>query len=150
MKKSTKTLITSALEKVLGMGISLALLLACSGQSEPNETLQEAQKYHLEALSVQKEVEVLIGTLRSNGKPGQADSLARVLESWEEGLVEVPGFEHEHHHDEHEGHHHHHKPAPPMTDASLLAYQKSTFEAIQGLKKDVEQLAATPNDGGTL
>ncbi|GAB2779405.1 hypothetical protein GCM10027275_23690 [Rhabdobacter roseus] len=118
---------------------------SCASHKEPNELLQEAHRYHVEAVTTQAEVEQLLGTLRSTGRGSEADSLAGVLEDWEEGLVEVPGFEHEHHHEGHEGHHHDHKPAPQMTDASLLDYQKSTLQAIQELKKDVEGRLAAPN-----
>jgi hypothetical protein len=53
-----------------------------------------------------------------------------LVELWEESVIEVPGFEHAHEHTEG----HEHKPAPQMTDESMLQYQRSAKEAIQSIR----------------
>ncbi|MGX5855045.1 hypothetical protein ACWKW6_15440 [Dyadobacter jiangsuensis] len=62
----------------------------------------------------------------------QLDSLKRLIGVWEENMIEVPGFAHAH---DHAHGAHEHKSAPPMTDESMLDYQRQSREAIVELKE---------------
>jgi len=124
----------------------LFLLNSCSDEKTKSKALIEANKVHLESVavheSVEKEIEEKKKSAAANNTSGillKLDSLHNLVELWEEGIIEVPGFEHEHHHGKGE-HHNEHKPVPQMTDESMLEYQRNTKVAIEELQKDLKEL----------
>jgi hypothetical protein len=122
----------------------LTILLAaaaCARQEEKSPQLIEANRLHLEAVEISKELESKLDSLSSHAESGvkksQIDSLKSLIEMWEENMIEVPGFAHAHDH----GHGaHEHKSAPPMTDESMLDYQRQSREAIIELKEAITKL----------
>jgi hypothetical protein len=122
----------------------LTILLAaaaCARQEEKSPQLIEANRLHLEAVEISKELESKLDSLSPHAESGvkksQIDSLKSLIEMWEENMIEVPGFAHAHDH----GHGaHEHKSAPPMTDESMLDYQRQSREAIIELKEAITKL----------
>jgi hypothetical protein len=110
----------------------------CRSDRQTSEVLIRANALHMEALATAEKVEHTLDSLRKS--PGNAnmgselDSLQKLLELWEEGMIEVPGFAHEHHHGSHA-----HKPAPQMTEASMLEYQANAREAVLQLEKQLNE-----------
>jgi hypothetical protein len=121
------------------------ILTACSNDKAKSDKLIEANKAHLESVAIHENVETglhvmkkLAETKRDSLRLQKLDSLQDLIELWEEGMIEVPGFEHEHHHEK--GGHHSHKPAPQMTDESMLEYQLNAKAAIEALQKDLKTI----------
>jgi len=122
----------------------LFLLNSCSNERTKSEALIEANKVHLESVALHERVEKEIEEKKKSAAANndlllKLDSLHNLVELWEEGIIEVPGFEHEHHHGGGE-HHHEHKPVQQMTDESMLEYQRNTKAAIEELQKDLKEL----------
>lgn len=111
--------------------LTISLTAASCAQEEKSPKLIEANRLHLEAIEISKELEPKLESLSSHAKGGaeksQIDSLKALIEMWEENMIEVPGFAHAHAHGTHT---HEHKSAPPMTDESMLDYQRQSREAI--------------------
>lgn len=125
--------------------VLIFVLTACSKDKAKSDALIEANKVHLESVAMHENVENGIHLLKQRAETKQdstrlqkLDSLQDLMELWEEGMIEVPGFEHEHHHEK--GEHHEHKPAPQMTDASMLEYQLNAKAAIEALQKDLKRI----------
>ncbi|MCE7040339.1 hypothetical protein [Dyadobacter sp. CY312] len=118
-----------------------AMLQACSGNSEKSELLAEANQLHLESVEIhenlEKKLNLMLAKEKDLSRLKTLDSLHNLIELWETGLVEVPGFEHAHSH----GAHHEHKAAPAMTEESMLEYQKNGKEAIQELEGALKNLS---------
>jgi hypothetical protein len=125
-----------------------ALLQACSGNSEKSELLLQANQLHLESVEIHENLEKKLSLMLAKEKDPlrlkTLDSLHNLIELWETGLVEVPGFEHEHSHEH--GAHHEHKTAPAMTEESMLEYQKNGKEAILDLESALHNLSQTQQD----
>lgn len=123
------------------------IMLACSHDKKPDENLQEAFKIHEDAVGLRNQLgneleklNAIDDSLFVLANKGNLDSIANALKSWDEQLVEVPGFEEEHDHD-HEGHdHHHHDEQPDLTSEQHLEVQKHLFEEIQAIEKSVNQI----------
>ena len=108
--------------------------------------LVEANRLHLEAMKISQQLEQKLDSLSPLAKDGsseksQIDSLKNLIEVWEKHVIEVPGFAHEHAH-EHGAHEH--KTAPPMTDESMLEYQRQSRQAIAELQEAIEKLESLP------
>lgn len=121
------------------------ILTACSNDKAKSDKLIEANKVHLESVAILENVESGLHVMKKLAETKQdslrlhkLDSLENLLELWEEGVVEVPGFEHEHHHEK--GGHHEHQPTPQMTDESMLEYQLNAKEAIESLQRDLKNI----------
>lgn len=114
---------------------------ACSSQQDKNDILSEANRVHLQAAEIHHRLENQLDSAKTathdSSRIKMLDSLSNLVELWEESMIEVPGFEHEH---DHSGGHHHHKPAPSMTDESMLEYQQNAHTAIRELEKSFNDL----------
>lgn len=114
---------------------------SCNRRGENSPQLIEANRLHLEAIEISKQLEQNLDNLSMRAKDdvekSEIDSLKNLIEVWEENLIEVPGFPHDH---AHEAHSHEHKTAPPMTDESMLDYQRQSREAIVELKEVITKL----------
>lgn len=117
------------------------IIASCARQDEKSPQLVEANRLHLEAIEISKELEVRLENLSSQAKDdvekSQIDSLKNLIEVWEENMIEVPGFPHAH---DHAHGAHEHNSAPPMTDESMLDYQQQSREAIIELKEAIAKL----------
>lgn len=125
--------------------VLIFVLTACSKDKAKSDVLIEANKVHLESVAILESVENGLHAMKKRAETKQdstrlqkLDSLQDLMELWEEGMIEVPGFKHEHHHEK--GEHHQHKPAPQMTDASMLEYQLNAKAAIEALQKDLKNI----------
>lgn len=123
--------------------------LSCSAKKEAGQTLTEANQVHNEAIGIYKEAHELYAAVKKNAETAldstltvRLDSIHDLLHTWEDGLYEVPGFEHEHEHKEggHD-HEHKHKVAPSMTDESMLDYQKNAKAAIEEIRNTLKGMA---------
>jgi len=125
----TPTYSTLALILILGAS-------SCSRQNEKSPELIEANRLHLEAMKISEQLEQKLDSLsvqaKDNVAKSQLDSLKNLVEVWKENMIEVPGFAHAH---DHAHGAHSHKSAPPMTDESMLDYQRQSREAIAELKE---------------
>lgn len=121
----------STLALILVLGAS-----SCSRQNEKSPELIEANRLHLEAMKISVQLEQKLDSLSTLAKDdvakSQLDSLKKLIGVWEESMIEVPGFAHAH---DHAHGAHEHKSAPPMTDESMLDYQRQSREAIVELKE---------------
>ena len=121
----------STLALILVLGAS-----SCSRQNEKSPELIEANRLHLEAMKISVQLEQKLDSLSTLAKDdvakSQLDSLKKLIGVWEENMIEVPGFAHAH---DHAHGAHEHKSAPPMTDESMLDYQRQSREAIVELKE---------------
>jgi hypothetical protein len=127
--------------------ISLAILFiilisSCNHSNSKSPELIEANEMHLESMRIHENIESQIIEQKKQAtkkedfsKVKKLDSLSVILELWEAGIVEVPGFEHEHHHGK--GEHQEHKAELKMTDESMLEYQKNSKQAIEELQKEI-------------
>ena len=125
---------------------TLALILvlgapSCSRRNEKSPDLIEANRLHLEAMKISGQLEQQLDSLSERAKDNlaksQLDSLKNLIEVWEENTIEVPGFAHAH---DHAHGPHSHKSAPPMTDESMLDYQRQSMEAIVELREAATKL----------
>ncbi|WP_031529294.1 hypothetical protein [Dyadobacter crusticola] len=114
--------------------VPLALMLGCGDVQQKSEALQKANQVHIESMDIATSVEKSLDSLRRENivppEKSRLDSIARLVAEWEEAVIEVPGFEHAHQHTEG----HQHKPAPQMTDESMLEYQLNAREAIESIR----------------
>lgn len=116
----------------------ILFLISCSGEQD---TLKQAHEVHLESAATAQELHKTLSILQNRALPpsqkSRVDSLSQLLDQWQEALLEVPGFEHEH---THEGPHEH-KPAPAMTAESMLDYQIQAKEAILSIQMQLEAIS---------
>jgi glutamine synthetase len=117
-----------------------AAIVACTDQ--PNSTLVKANEAHLEALEIAENLEQKLKTYQESGDHNaatleKADSIQSLVSQWEEAMIEVPGFAHEH-----GAGHHEHKPAPKMTDESMLDYQVNAKLVIEELARETDLILA--------
>lgn len=116
------------------------LSLAGCASGDKKDTLKQAYTVHLEAVAIAEDLEKTLLSLRQKHQDSvsvvEIDSLNKLIRLWEDAVVEVPGFEHQHGH----AGHHDHKPAPQMTEQSMLDYQIRAREAIISVKTQVNAL----------
>jgi len=119
------------------------LTIACGNKKNQSEGLIKANEIHLESMHIHESIEEDLESKKQKAIKSKdlvsihkLDSLGKILELWEQGVVEVPGFEHEHHHEK--GEHHEHKAAVQMTDESMLEYQKNSKQAIEELQEEIK------------
>lgn len=130
-------------QRILVLVFFSMLTTACGKNMGKSEELIKANKIHLESMHIHENIEENLEEKKQEALESKnsilihkLDSLGDILELWEEGVVEVPGFEHEHHHEK--GEHHEHKAAIQMTDESMLEYQKNSKQAIEELLEEIK------------
>lgn len=120
------------------MFIVVLTTFSCSSGNEKSPELIEANRLHLEAMKISEHLERKLDSLAPLAKDdlekSRIDSLKNLIEVWEENVIEVPGFPHAH---DHAHGAHEHKTVPPMTDASMLDYQRQSKEAILEIQQAV-------------
>ena len=124
----------------------VGIFQSCSSVQGPNEIQKEANEVHLQSVKIYNETHELLEKQQEMAKAGsdslaiaRLDSIHDLLHSWKEGLYEVPGFEHSHDHgEEGHAHDHSHKATPPMTDQSMLDYQKNALTAINEINSSLK------------
>ena len=118
--------------------------------------MQQAFEIHEEAVAVHKQTEAKLTKLTSNEDSlfvstykVELNSISNSLKSWEEQLVEVPGFEHEHsghdHDHDHDHEHHHHHDQPNLTPAQHLEVQQHLLKEIQAIEKRIDEIKSSNN-----
>lgn len=124
-------------------------ICACSNSNEANPILEEAHKIHLEAMVVEQEVNKQLGAVDQDSF--NLAPFKKRLQSWDENLVEVPGFEDDHHHD-HDGHDHHdhdHGKTLDVLPEDMLNIQQEFLDTIKAIQSDlynyVKKSKSTPH-----
>jgi multidrug resistance efflux pump len=132
-------------KKVTYIGMALAVSGACTKQETKNDNMIRANTIHLESMAIKEKLDSALAECKLDASARhdssliqKLDSISRLAELWEEGIVEVPGFEHAHHHQK--AAHHEHKADPQMTDESMLDYQKNAKLAIEELETEVRSM----------
>ncbi|MEO6687444.1 MAG: hypothetical protein ABIN24_15835 [Dyadobacter sp.] len=130
------------IRKILLVTLLIFILSACKKSNNKSPELIQAYEMHLESMRIHENMETELIEKKQNAINNKdvsaitkLDSLSTILELWEEGIIEVPGFEHEHHHEK--GEHHEHKTEIQMTDESMFEYQKKSQQAIEELQKEI-------------
>ena len=126
--------------KALVLFCVATVFTACQNQKKENDpVLEEAYQLHVEAIQIQQEVEPKLDSLVKLDSV-RFDSIRMAFKTWEENLVEVPGFEHDHDHHGHDHHHHDHGPSQPeVTPQQMKAIQNESLQNIKKIKALVEQ-----------
>ena len=112
----------------------VSMLLAGCESDQTDPQLEEAFQIHQEAITVNKTIQEQLRSVESSNP--EMGYIRKRLLTWEENLVEVPGFAHEHEHD-HAGHHHH-GPKLKVTPEHMLNIQKEFLDSIQAIQRDVQ------------
>ncbi len=130
----------------LSIAVILSFVSGCTRDTAPSQTLTEANRIHLAAIALHEKVEERLEELKKKSQTdrngllaSKTDSLQKLVELWELGVIEVPGFSHRH--ERKPGTHHEHKQAPKMTDDSMLDYQKSAFLAIEEIAGEMDKIS---------
>lgn len=147
--------------------IIILILSGCgkTGRSQ-NRSIKEAAKIHEEimtrhdsiysALNTEKErITTKIGTVTGNPEREKVynamlrsiDKSFRILGTWEESVVGVPGYEHKHEEGEHHHHHHHDHMKEDivneMSDKEILEIQKALKTRLDEVAKEIRGLLTT-------
>jgi ABC-type nickel/cobalt efflux system permease component RcnA len=124
---------------------SMVLMISCGVKEKPNEELQQAFRLHQEAVKIRNQVEENLKILNANEDSlfinvyrSKLDSIRLSLITWDEQLVEVPGFEEEHDHSGHD--HHHHDDPPELSSEQHLEVQQFLLDEIRRIEKDINQI----------
>ena len=115
--------------------IFLIIASACATASEEDQLMQKAFNLHQEAIQVAKEAKDL---LSSSDQPSEdLQSIRNRLGSWEDNLIEVPGYEHGHDHNHDHDHSH---STIELLPADMLAVQQEFLDSIRVIKNDLVRL----------
>lgn len=110
----------------------IILISACSKVAEQDPILVKAFQVHENSLSLAKDVEKMLNEI--SVQDSVIMHLDQRFNSWEESVIEVPGFEHEHHHD-HEHYHHDHAPKINLTSQQIYEIQIELQDSIIAIKE---------------
>lgn len=169
-KKQTNRTMNLTMVRNLILTLLVLSVSACGGKKE-NRQLKEAAKVHEEMMErydsvyhalidKRKEINERMDQLQGEKKSANESMLRSIkksldlLQSWEESVIGVPGFEfeyhHHHHHDEdgHDHHHHHHgrendKLLRGMSDREVLAMQKALRTRLNEVSQEINILLET-------
>ncbi|GLU50894.1 hypothetical protein Dfri01_03550 [Dyadobacter frigoris] len=129
------------IKNILLATLLIIIICACQKTNYKGPELILANEIHLESIRIHENIETEITEKKQKAiinkdlvRVQKLDSLSAILELWEDGVVEVPGFGHEHQ----QGEHHEHKLAVQMTDESMLEYQKNSKQAIEELQQEIK------------
>lgn len=131
-------------KQFLAVGVFVALMAACGGKQKPNTTLQHAFDIHQESIRIRHQVAEDLSELKAGNDSmfvetyaDKLDSLGRSVKSWDERLVEVPGFEESH---DHAGHAHHEQPEPELTPEQHLEVQQYMLQEIKDIAEKLRKI----------
>ena len=135
---------------VLMLGI-ITLSSACGDKKQTDADLQQAFEFHKEAIKIRQMTQDQMVQLQANKDSlfvaafaNDLQSISRSLETWDEQLVEVPGFEEEHDHSGHDhsdhDHHHHHDEQQELTPKQHLEVQQHLLEEIQAIAEKINNI----------
>jgi len=148
---------------ILSLGMMMAMTGCDNSDGGQNSTVKKAGAIHEEIMTrhdsiysaLEKEKARIEGQLNagiSNAKKKSAyqsmlrsiDKSFRILNSWEESVVGVPGFEHAH---DHHGHHSHdhlkEEIAKGMSDREILQLQQALKERLEEVSTQINGLLTT-------
>ncbi|MGD1947433.1 MAG: hypothetical protein ACFB0A_14505 [Croceivirga sp.] len=146
------------LSKVFILSIGMLLVLLSCGEAKKSPELEEAFKIHNEALAIRGEMSKKLSELQANKDSifvethaATLSAIGTSLEEWDEQLVEVPGFEHEHDHSGHdhsehdhsehdhsEHDHNHDHNEQELTPKQHLEVQQQLLEDITAIAEKIE------------
>lgn len=135
------------------LGILFALI-SCGDTKQKSEDLEQAFKIHNEAVKLRRTVDAKMAQLKSNTdslfmatNTKNLDAIGQSLETWDDQLVEVPGFEHEHEHEhDHSGHDHDHEHdhdhdhEQELTPKQHLEVQQQLLEDLKAIAEKIERI----------
>ena len=125
------------MNKLISGGILWAVILAAGCGSHPTDPqLEQAFQFHQQAIDVNKAIQEQLQS--ADQYDPKTNALRQRLAVWEENLVEVPGFEHEHDHGGAHHHHHHHNSGPEVTPEHMLNIQKEFLDSIRAIQEDLQ------------
>lgn len=153
--------------RIIGlMIVGIAIMASCgdSGRSQ-NRSIKEAAAIHEEILTrhdsiysaLQEKKERIQNRLETQNPTGEKkksyeamirsiDKSFRILGTWEESVVGVPGFEHNHEEGEHHHHDHDHMKEDildGMSDKEILELQKALKARLEEVAKEIRGLLNT-------
>jgi hypothetical protein len=145
--------------------VSVIVIASCADRSQ-NRKIQEAAEVHIRVMErhdtlyakLEREkgrIEKLLAEERREDRVKVYESMLRsikkgfrLLESWDESVVGVPGMEREHHH--HEGHSHDHshdhnsdKILSQMSDQEILDLQKAYELKLDEVSNKIHEMLTT-------
>lgn len=132
----------------------ITLLSACGDKKQTNPDLQQAFEIHGEALKIYNSARDQIAVLKANTDSifvatyaNDLNAISNSLEEWDEQLVEVPGFDHDHDHAEHDhadhdhsDHDHDHDEHQELTPEQHLAVQQQLLEEIKTIAEKINTI----------
>lgn len=116
--------------KVIAILIYGCFVTGCR-DSSGHDDLREALRVHREAVDIAQSLRVFL----NRDTIDYADSVLlwkKVIDDWEQNLVEVPG-----NHTEHHSHHNHHHVLIELAPREMLAVQRAMKEQIEQLRKRI-------------
>ena len=123
---------------------TIILLTACNDNKRANENLKQAFEFHQEAIKIRQMMDDQMTKLKANMDSlfvetytKDLDSINRLLNSWDELLVEVSGFEEAH---DHSGHDHHQDNLQQLTPEQHLEVQQHLLEEIKAIAEKVNNI----------
>ena len=126
----------------------LIFAASCGTNKKVDEDLQKAYELHEKSVGIRSRVDVKIHSLFDRGdsiavigKVHLLDSIKSALSTWDEQMIEVPGFEDEHDHSghDHTGHDHNHSKVE-LTPVQHLEVQQHLLEEIQAIANKLDKL----------
>lgn len=118
----------------------LLLVTACTSQKH-DPLLEDAAKYHREAMELAAQLETRLDSL-AEYRVVSEDSIRAwhlAIESWERDVIEVPGYDHDDHGETHDHHHHEHKAPPPdLTSQQMRDVQQELLQRLQDIESRLE------------
>lgn len=137
--------ITNCSKQLFFMVLLVTSMVAC-GDKKQHEDLQQAFKLHQDAINIREQIADQITKLVTNQDSLFAatyktdlDAISLSLKTWDEQLVEVPGFEEEHDHSGHD--HHHHHTETELTPGQHLELQQHLLQEIQTIEARIKEIA---------
>ncbi|MEO1013048.1 MAG: hypothetical protein AAFX53_17250 [Bacteroidota bacterium] len=126
----------------------IALLAACGDTKQMNEDLKAAFELHKEAIEIRKMAKDKMARLKANKDSlfiathtEDLNSITRSLETWDEQLVEVPGFEHDPNHSDHDhDHDHDHDNGQELTPKQHLEVQRHLLDEVKAMAEKINSI----------
>jgi hypothetical protein len=121
-----------------------ALLVSCKNDKKQNEFLRQAFQIHQEAVAIRNQTDAQLtkfianeDSLLVNTYKMELESIGKALNTWDDQLVEVPGFEEEH---DHAAHDHHHHEESDLTPEQHLQVQQHLLKEIRAIEKRIGEI----------
>lgn len=124
----------------------ITLLIGCNNNKKSHSDLQKAFEFHQEAIKIRQITDKDMSLLNGNKDSSfiktykrDLDSISILLNSWDEVLIEVPGFDEDHDHSGHD-HDHDHDKLPELTAEQHLEVQQHLLKEIRRIAEKVNNI----------